>query len=181
MRRILAILLALLLLSGGCALARRAENAYDLALQMAGFMPDMLDVKEMPLDSAPDRAIWYDGWLDVKCALVVCEDALCARETVLADSTRDTAVYAVGSCALYVPRALGAEVMLDYRLALADVLGESIDDESADYIFNGSTHTFHTPWCSKLRIMKEENAQAYCGDRDALLDYGYEPCRVCWP
>lgn len=182
MRRLFAWILALMLVVCGCAHAQETYYAVDLALAMAEYLPDMVDVKEKPLQYvAQNRAIWYDMRLDVKCALIVYDDPVYAQEAVLLDSTRTTAVRAVDNCALYINRSLGADAMLDYQLILAELLGVQLDDSLPDYVLNESTGKFHYPDCDTLQYMKEENRYAYVGDAETLVYYGYEPCRLCNP
>ncbi len=51
----------------------------------------------------------------------------------------------------------------------------------ADYIANKSTKRFHLPDCSGVAAMKEKNKLYYTGDREGLIDQGYEPCKQCKP
>lgn len=59
------------------------------------------------------------------------------------------------------------------------------DDETtvstADYILNTNTKKFHYPWCSSVSDMAEKNKLEYTGDREDVIDMGYEPCKRCNP
>jgi len=181
MRKIFAMLLALALLAG-FACAADALQAHELAQLMSEYLPEMEDIKKMPLEGGEqNRAIWYDGREDLKCSLIVYQDADEAYLASLEQSTRDTAVRNVGACALYIHRDLGADIILDYQLALADILNVQMEDGEADYIMNESTRKFHRPDCETLKDMKDENRRDFTGDRDFLIDCGYEACKYCEP
>lgn len=181
MRRILSLLLVFMLLPCG-ALAYGQYYAYDLALEMSEYIPAMYGLKDAPLDyGREDRVIWYDDMLDAKCALVVYGDADYAFEVSLAESTGATAVRNVDTCALYICRDLGPDVIWEYQQVLADILGVRLDTRAPDFVLNEKTLTFHTPYCTTLRTMWEGNARDYSGDYDTLLYYGYYPCTKCMP
>lgn len=55
------------------------------------------------------------------------------------------------------------------------------ENVSADYILNTNTRKFHRPDCSSVSKMKEKNKQAYSGNRQDLINQGYEPCGSCHP
>lgn len=50
-----------------------------------------------------------------------------------------------------------------------------------NYIANLNTHKFHYPGCRSVGQMKEENKWYFYGDRQELIDQGYEPCKICNP
>lgn len=142
MRRIISVLLILSMLFGfACA----ELSAYDLALELADVFEQMSDVRRAPLDELKNRAVWSDSRANAKCALVVYSSADAAKEAELSDSTRNTAVRAVDACVLYLDSDMGADAILDYRLALAELLGENLDDEEPDYILNVNTKNSITP------------------------------------
>jgi len=76
-------------------------------------------------------------------------------------------------------------VVIDYKT------GESYAEETEDgaksrsivseYILNTNTKKFHYPSCSSADEIREENRQAYSGDRENLISQGYEPCKKCEP
>ena len=182
MKRIMAWMLLMLLLMGEFAYADFKIQAAELAMQLSQYISRMEEIQEMPLDAGKkNRAIWSDICGDEKCALIVYSDANTAQNAVLDESTRTTAVRAVENCALYIFRDLGAEVILEYHLALANILGETIDDSEPDYILNESTRRFHITTCRAVDQMNEENKYAYIGDRSELIEHGYDPCGICKP
>lgn len=54
-------------------------------------------------------------------------------------------------------------------------------EEGTTYILNTNTHKFHYPSCSSVDDMKEKNKQEYVGNREDLLNQGYDPCGRCKP
>lgn len=50
-----------------------------------------------------------------------------------------------------------------------------------DYVVNKSSRKFHKPDCEAVGKMKENNRWYYQGDRQALIEDGYEPCHMCNP
>lgn len=178
MRRVLSVLLAAAMLFG-CAFAE--ISAYEIALELADVFGEISDVRRAPLDSLANRAIWGDSRVNGKCALAVYDSAEEAREAELATSTRDTAVRAVDTCVLYLDSDMGADAILDYQLALAELTGKNLDETEPDYILNVNTKKFHYPSCSSVEDMKETNKQAFTGDREDIIDQGYVPCKRCKP
>jgi len=58
------------------------------------------------------------------------------------------------------------------------------EDEASSgttYILNTNTKKFHYPSCSSVDQMSEANKQEYTGDREDLIEQGYEPCKRCNP
>ena len=49
------------------------------------------------------------------------------------------------------------------------------------YILNTNTKKFHHPDCRSVSQMSEKNKQEFTGDRQELIDRGYEPCGNCNP
>lgn len=56
----------------------------------------------------------------------------------------------------------------------SDVLGET-------YIINKNTHKFHKPDCSSVSDIKPQNRKEYTGNREDLMNQGYDPCSRCNP
>lgn len=52
---------------------------------------------------------------------------------------------------------------------------------STTYILNENTMKFHTPDCASVKSMKPENRKEYNGNRQDLLNQGYEACQKCHP
>ena len=57
----------------------------------------------------------------------------------------------------------------------------SSEEESRTYILNKNTQKFHLPDCSGVADIKPRNKETFTGDRDTLLERGYEPCGSCNP
>lgn len=51
----------------------------------------------------------------------------------------------------------------------------------ANFIANKNTKKFHSPNCSSVKDMKEENKLAFSGTREELIQQGYQPCKRCNP
>lgn len=49
------------------------------------------------------------------------------------------------------------------------------------YVLNENTKKFHTPECSGVKDIKEENKKSFTGSRDELIQEGYSPCGRCKP
>ncbi len=52
---------------------------------------------------------------------------------------------------------------------------------SVDYVVNKNTYKFHYLYCNSVNDMKEKNKWYYSGDRQDLIDMGYQPCGRCNP
>ena len=50
-----------------------------------------------------------------------------------------------------------------------------------NYVLNTNSKKFHIPSCDSVTKMKAKNKKEYKGDRQELIDMGYEPCGVCHP
>ncbi len=53
--------------------------------------------------------------------------------------------------------------------------------EKQEYILNVNSKKFHYPTCSGASKISKSNSQKYSGDRQKLIDDGYEPCGICKP
>ncbi len=49
------------------------------------------------------------------------------------------------------------------------------------YILNINTGKFHDPSCSSVNDIREWNRREFTGDRETLIEEGYEPCKRCNP
>lgn len=49
------------------------------------------------------------------------------------------------------------------------------------YILNTNTKKFHYATCRDVNKMKDTNKQEYTGNRDEIVNQGYEPCKHCNP
>lgn len=62
--------------------------------------------------------------------------------------------------------------------------GEEAANESSEektYVLNLNTKKFHTPECSGVADIKEENKETFTGNREDLIQEGYSPCGRCKP
>ncbi len=59
--------------------------------------------------------------------------------------------------------------------------GETSQQQEGDYVLNTSSHKFHLPDCPSVSKIKETNREEYHGNREDLLQQGYEPCQSCNP
>ena len=50
-----------------------------------------------------------------------------------------------------------------------------------DFVVNKSSRKFHLPTCEAVAKMSEKNKWCYNGERDTLIEEGYEPCQMCNP
>lgn len=55
------------------------------------------------------------------------------------------------------------------------------DGQEHTYVLNKNTRRFHDPDCASVDDIKEKNRGEFTGDRQQLLDEGYEPCGRCRP
>lgn len=49
------------------------------------------------------------------------------------------------------------------------------------YVLNTSTMKFHEPGCSSVEEIADENKSTHSGNREDVMDRGYEPCGHCNP
>ena len=57
----------------------------------------------------------------------------------------------------------------------------SAASEVSVYVLNTGNGKFHLPSCASAKDIKPANRQTYSGERQALLDQGYSPCKSCNP
>ncbi|MDD3206495.1 MAG: DNA/RNA non-specific endonuclease [Lachnospiraceae bacterium] len=76
----------------------------------------------------------------------------------------------------------------DSEIAAADAPTASTTSRSTkekstgeNYIINKNTKKFHKSSCSSVSKMSEKNKKTFTGDRQTLIDEGYEPCKRCKP
>lgn len=79
-------------------------------------------------------------------------------------------------------------VQIDYATgesALADASfsepTEQKPPEGLIYVLNNNTNKFHRPSCSSVENIKASNREDYSGSREALIEQGYAPCKICMP
>jgi DNA-entry nuclease len=63
---------------------------------------------------------------------------------------------------------------------------EQPDNQTGDttdptYILNTNTKKFHDTECGSVQSMSDASRKEYYGERDALIEQGYEPCGSCKP
>ena len=77
------------------------------------------------------------------------------------------------------------DITIDYATGDSYLSTDSTSDSSASnkttYILNENTMKFHTQDCPSIKQMKPENCKEYTGNRQDLLDQGYEACQKCHP
>lgn len=57
----------------------------------------------------------------------------------------------------------------------------TLNDSSKEYVLNMNTLKFHLPSCSSVKSMSNSNKGTYTGNREELIEQGYEPCKICNP
>ena len=65
--------------------------------------------------------------------------------------------------------------------ASSDQQAESVSGQIASWVLNQNTMKFHTPDCSSVTQMKEENRIYFEGTREEVMEMGYTPCGQCEP
>ena len=58
---------------------------------------------------------------------------------------------------------------------------EDLTGQTTSYVLNQNTMKFHTPDCSSVAQMKEENRVYFEGTREEVMEMGYTPCGQCEP
>ena len=53
--------------------------------------------------------------------------------------------------------------------------------EGTSYIVNTKTLKFHYPWCHEVSKISSSNRADVGNSRNALISFGYEPCKICNP
>ena len=53
--------------------------------------------------------------------------------------------------------------------------------QQPDYILNVKRKRFHDPSCPSVADISEQNKEEYIGDREVLIEQGYQPCGRCKP
>ena len=73
-------------------------------------------------------------------------------------------------------------VVIDYATGESwEETSEVVTVGEQSYILNTSSRKFHTVACTQGRDIKKENREEYTGDRDALIQQGYQPAGCCNP
>lgn len=78
-------------------------------------------------------------------------------------------------------------IEIDYKTGDSKRTDSQTDDSENEatkgnnYIINISSRKFHHETCSIIKDMYEKNKLEFSGDRQELIDRGYEPCKRCNP
>ncbi len=49
------------------------------------------------------------------------------------------------------------------------------------YVLNRNSKKFHLSSCAHVKTIQEQNREDFTGDRQYVIDAGYEPCKSCNP
>lgn len=55
------------------------------------------------------------------------------------------------------------------------------NEKNLNYVLNTNTHKFHKENCESIRDIAGSNKEVYTGNREDLINMGYEPCKRCKP
>lgn len=55
------------------------------------------------------------------------------------------------------------------------------NENTLNYVLNTNTHKFHKENCESVRDIADSNKEVYTGNREDLINMGYEPCKRCKP
>lgn len=55
------------------------------------------------------------------------------------------------------------------------------NEKTLNYVLNTNTHKFHKGNCESVRDIAGINKEVYTGNREDLINMGYEPCKRCKP
>ena len=58
---------------------------------------------------------------------------------------------------------------------------EVVRQPGISYVLNTNTKKFHYPSCSSVSTIKDKNRDDFTGDRQELINRGYDPCNRCYP
>jgi DNA-entry nuclease len=53
--------------------------------------------------------------------------------------------------------------------------------DGVTYVLNTNTKKFHEPDCGSVSSMSPSSRKDYTGDRESLIEQGYDPCGSCKP
>lgn len=90
--------------------------------------------------------------------------------------------YATGNSELDTTYEIDQEKVENKEEVKTEEKTEKIQNSNeSTYILNDNTKKFHKPNCSSVKRMNEENKKEWIGERETLIEQGYEPCRNCNP
>ena len=72
-------------------------------------------------------------------------------------------------------------VTINYADGSSYLAGGKPTQGGEKYILNKSSKKFHTTTCSQCKTIADKNREEYSGDRQALINKGYEPAGCCQP
>lgn len=75
-------------------------------------------------------------------------------------------------------------VEIDYATGESKESGQqdaAEDGKGSSYVLNTNTKKFHLPDCGSAQQIQEGNREEFTGDRQQLIERGYEPCGSCKP
>lgn len=79
-------------------------------------------------------------------------------------------------------------IMIDYATGESSESKDDIPNNKSNsdvsgetYIINKNTHKFHKSDCSSVSDIKPQNRKEYTGNREDLMNQGYDPCSRCNP
>lgn len=74
-------------------------------------------------------------------------------------------------------------IVIDYATGKSaeGTLEAASDVSGAAYVLNTNTMKFHLPSCGSVKRIQEAHREDFNGDREELLEKGYEPCGQCNP
>ncbi len=199
MKRIIAAMLALMLLAG-FALAESAEgiNAY---VARQGFKAITAKNRSrlagcwLTEDNTGDTLQWSDA---SSTYTITTSPGRGLRELygeLIAMHTWDTCYYAIDGQVQFAYNAPDVEAVKSYKTLnnyvkyVTAYIGQAEDVPATaksafgrqSYIINKSSKKFHRTDCSTIKNMKSANREKFTGSRDELLRMGYEPCKHCNP
>ncbi len=182
MKKIVGLILICLALLGMTAFAETEiiTPAFDLSQRMT-----IAEAVEITPETDPDGLLnalegysskisWTDAISGDACYLEYFEshDAAAARVVVLT-AENENAVQ-IGQYVMRLGANVSEEDAENYRAAFSEAAGTA-------YVANKNTDKFHHADCSSVPQIKEKNRMDFTGDRQALIDQGFVPCKRCKP
>lgn len=167
------------------ALATEDLSGAEIAERMAEAIPEITDIVSYleqgdpdgllgQPDSYLDKITWMDQRVGELCMMEIYADAETAGQAAGEDIQLEGYV-------LRLSDKLSEAEVEAYRATLSEIAGISEKETATEYILNTNTKKFHWPDCSSVKTIKDSNKQVYNGDREALIDEGYDPCKRCNP
>lgn len=180
MRRIAALgMLIVFLLAGSCL--AEGYSAREVVEKLAGIVSDIGNIQNGEImDGAMERTIWRDVISGENCSILVYADEKEALAEAIENASAYNLVRNVGTINLYLGNDPDMARVEKYDAALREIMGVGKAPRE-EYILNVNTRKFHKPSCGSVEKMNEKNKMAYSGDRQLVIDKGYEACKRCKP